>query len=162
MPHADSPQGGTDWGLLPRPVSRTAWLGSPSHSRGDAISPPSPMNRTHATSGKTQTTDHAHDSNKERSSSVAAWLWEGCGTVGRRKGGYAFFSQRSTEPEKGAGEHPPPLLSRRPLSRFLSLAAAIQAYHAYLTSSLYSEHTIKAFVGDLSLLGRFVGPQQVS
>lgn len=59
--------------------------------------------------------------------------------------------------QKGAGEYAPPLAVPQPLSASSSLAAAIQAYHAYLVSSLYSRHTVKAFIGDIALLGKFVG-----
>jgi len=59
--------------------------------------------------------------------------------------------------KKGTGEYPLPLVSPKPLSFSSSISAAIQAYHAYLESSLYSRHTVKAFIGDICLLRKFVG-----
>jgi len=56
------------------------------------------------------------------------------------------------------GEYPPPLVGPQKISASSSLAATIPAYHAYLAGSAYSKHTVKAFLSDIHLLQRFVGP----
>lgn len=55
------------------------------------------------------------------------------------------------------GEYSPPLAQPVEISRGSSLAAAMQAYHAYLVGSSYSQHTVKAFLSDLRLLRKFLG-----
>jgi len=52
---------------------------------------------------------------------------------------------------------PPPAHSSQAITATSSLATAIQAYAAHLQGSLCSVHTVKAFVGDLSLLAKYLG-----
>ncbi|MFQ5873062.1 MAG: tyrosine-type recombinase/integrase [Dehalococcoidia bacterium] len=58
------------------------------------------------------------------------------------------------------GEYPPPAATSREITATSALASTLPAYHAYLVSSTYSEHTIKAFLGDIRLLQKFLGPDQ--
>jgi integrase/recombinase XerD len=61
-------------------------------------------------------------------------------------------------PQKGMrGEKGPALAETRPLTGTSSLSAAIGAFHDYMLLRGFSENTIKAFLGDLRLLGKHSG-----
>ncbi|MBC7264784.1 MAG: tyrosine-type recombinase/integrase [Chloroflexi bacterium] len=62
--------------------------------------------------------------------------------------------------KNGTGEYPPSLIASRPLSSASSISAAMQAYHAHLAASSYSRHTVKAFLADVVLLRKFIGPNK--
>ena len=80
-------------------------------------------------------------------------MWYNEGMKGNRRA----FQPPLLKIKKDAGEYPPPVVTPKPLSASSSISAATQAYHAYLESSLYSRHTVKAFIGDICLLRKFVG-----
>ena len=66
--------------------------------------------------------------------------------------------QLSLFPQQGRrGERGPVVAETRPLSSDSSLGAAIGAFHDYMLRRGFSENTIKAFLADLRLLGRYHG-----
>jgi site-specific recombinase XerD len=61
-------------------------------------------------------------------------------------------------PQKGAhGEKGPTMAGTKPLTSTSSLSAAIGAFHDHMLLRGLSENTIKAFLGDLRLLGKHSG-----
>jgi site-specific recombinase XerD len=61
-------------------------------------------------------------------------------------------------PQKGAhGEKGPAMAETKPLTSTSSLSAAIGAFHDHMLLRGLSENTIKAFLGDLRLLGKHSG-----
>lgn len=62
-------------------------------------------------------------------------------------------------PQRGAkGQYGPPVTQIKKISAESSLASAAGAYHDYMMRQGFSEHTIKAFAGDLRLLQKYFGP----
>ena len=55
-------------------------------------------------------------------------------------------------------EDDPPVSDREPLSPNATLMVAALAYQEHMKESGFSEHTVKAFFGDLRLLQNFMGP----
>ncbi len=65
-------------------------------------------------------------------------------------------------PQRGAkGQYGPPITQTKSISANSSLAAAAGAYHDHMKRQGFSEHTIKAFAGDLRLLQKYFGPSMV-
>jgi len=56
------------------------------------------------------------------------------------------------------GEYPQPLTKLKPVSSSSSIAATLSTYDAHLSASAYSPHTIKAYLQDIKLLAKFLGP----
>jgi integrase/recombinase XerD len=67
-----------------------------------------------------------------------------------------LFPQRGVKAQYG-----PPVSQMKALDSNSSLAAAISGYHDHMLRQGFSEHTIKAFAGDLRLLQKFFGPGMV-
>lgn len=61
-----------------------------------------------------------------------------------------LFPQRGTK-----GQYGPPISQIKSLDSNSSLAVAASAYHDYMVRQGFSEHTIKAFSGDLRLLQKY-------
>lgn len=62
-------------------------------------------------------------------------------------------------PQRGAkGQYGPPVTQMKSLDSNSSLASATSGYHDYMVRQGFSEHTIKAFAGDLRLLQKYFGP----
>jgi integrase/recombinase XerD len=74
-------------------------------------------------------------------------------TVSARQEDLPLFSRTPGEPAGPSGRH-------RALRSETSLSAAINAWAEALTAEGRSIHTVKAFTGDLRLMGRFVGAGQ--
>jgi len=65
-------------------------------------------------------------------------------------------------PQRGAkGQYGPPLSQIKSLDSNSSLVVTASAYHDYMLRQGFSEHTIKAFAGDLRLLQRYFGGSMV-
>lgn len=65
-------------------------------------------------------------------------------------------------PQRGAkGQYGPPVTQIKAIDADSSLAAAASAYHDHMKRQGFSEHTIKAFTGDLRLLQKYFGPSMV-
>lgn len=65
-------------------------------------------------------------------------------------------------PQRGAkGQYGPPVGQLKELDSNSSLSAAASAYHDYMLRQGFSEHTVKAFAGDLRLLQKYFGPGMV-
>jgi site-specific recombinase XerD len=61
-------------------------------------------------------------------------------------------------PQKGVkGQYGPPVAETSPLSQGSSLSAAIGGFHDYMIRQGFTENTIKAFLGDLRILTRYLG-----
>ncbi len=61
-------------------------------------------------------------------------------------------------PKRGAkGEYGPPLAQIKVITANSSLSMAASAYHDYMLRQGFSEHTVKAFGGDLRLLQKYFG-----
>ncbi|MCG3206913.1 MAG: Tyrosine recombinase XerD [Anaerolineae bacterium] len=67
-----------------------------------------------------------------------------------------LFPQRGVKAQYG-----PPVAQIKAIDSNSSLAAAISAYHDHMVRQGFSEHTIKAFAGDLRLLQKYFGPSMV-
>ena len=67
-----------------------------------------------------------------------------------------LFPQRGVKAQYG-----PPISQMKELDSNSSLAAAATAYHDYMLRQGFSEHTVKAFAGDLRLLQKYFGPGMV-
>jgi site-specific recombinase XerD len=75
-----------------------------------------------------------------------------------RKGVIGLAEQLPLFPQKGMrGEKGPVVAETRPLTRTSSLATAIGAFHDHMLRQGFSENTVKAFLGDLRLLGKHSG-----
>ncbi len=62
-------------------------------------------------------------------------------------------------PQRGAkGQYGPPVAQTQALTADSSLAHAASAYYDHMLRQGFSEHTIKAFAGDLRLLQKYIGP----
>jgi len=62
-------------------------------------------------------------------------------------------------PQRGAkGQYGPPVTQIKAINADSSLASAASAYHDHMVRQGFSEHTIKAFAGDLRLLQKYCGP----
>ena len=62
-------------------------------------------------------------------------------------------------PQRGAkGQYGPPVTQIKAINPDSSLASAASAYHDHMVRQGFSEHTIKAFAGDLRLLQKYCGP----
>ncbi|KPK03809.1 MAG: hypothetical protein AMJ56_18480 [Anaerolineae bacterium SG8_19] len=62
-------------------------------------------------------------------------------------------------PQRGAkGQYGPPVTQIKAISGSSSLVSAASAYHDHMVRQGFSEHTIKAFAGDLRLLQKYFGP----
>jgi len=62
-------------------------------------------------------------------------------------------------PQRGAkGQYGPPVTQIKAINADSSLASAAGAYHDHMVRQGFSEHTIKAFAGDLRLLQKYFGP----
>lgn len=62
-------------------------------------------------------------------------------------------------PKRGAkGEYGPPVTQIKSIDSNSSLVNTISAYHDYMVRQGFSEHTVKAFLGDLRLLKKYFGP----
>lgn len=62
-------------------------------------------------------------------------------------------------PQRGAkGQYGPPVTQIKAIDSNSSLASAAGAYHDHMVRQGFSEHTIKAFAGDLRLLQKYFGP----
>jgi site-specific recombinase XerD len=65
-------------------------------------------------------------------------------------------------PQRGAkGQYGPPVTQIKEISADSSLASAAGAYHDHMLRQGFSEHTIKAFAGDLRLLQKYFGGGKV-
>ncbi|HMQ53971.1 MAG TPA: tyrosine-type recombinase/integrase [Anaerolineae bacterium] len=65
-------------------------------------------------------------------------------------------------PQRGVkGQYGPPLAQIKSIDSNSSLAAAASAYHDHMLRQGFSEHTVKAFAGDLRLLQKYFGPNHV-
>ncbi|GAB4461608.1 MAG: tyrosine recombinase XerC [Anaerolineae bacterium] len=65
-------------------------------------------------------------------------------------------------PQRGVkGQYGPPVAQLKELDSNSSLAAAASAYHDHMLRQGFSEHTVKAFAGDLRLLQKYFGPGMV-
>jgi len=65
-------------------------------------------------------------------------------------------------PQRGAkGQYGPPVTQTKEISADSSLASAAGAYHDHMLRQGFSEHTIKAFAGDLRLLQKYFGGGKV-
>jgi site-specific recombinase XerD len=61
-------------------------------------------------------------------------------------------------PQKGVkGQYGPPVAETSPLSKDSSLSAAIGGFHDYMIREGFTENTIKAFLGDLRILIKYLG-----
>lgn len=61
-------------------------------------------------------------------------------------------------PQKGVkGQYGPPVAETSPLNKQSSLSAAIGGFHDYMILEGFTENTIKAFLGDLRILTRYLG-----
>jgi len=61
-------------------------------------------------------------------------------------------------PQRGAkGQYGPPVTQIKALDSNSALASAASAYHDHMLRQGFSEHTIKAFAGDLRLLQKYFG-----
>ena len=61
-------------------------------------------------------------------------------------------------PQKGVkGQYGPPVAETSPLGKDSSLSAAIGGFHDYMIREGFTENTIKAFLGDLRILTRYLG-----
>ncbi|MFQ5850973.1 MAG: tyrosine-type recombinase/integrase [Candidatus Binatia bacterium] len=58
------------------------------------------------------------------------------------------------------GEFPPTLLPRGSIDQSSALSSVIPVYHAHLVASSYADNTIEAYLKDLQLLVRFLGPDK--
>jgi integrase/recombinase XerD len=62
-------------------------------------------------------------------------------------------------PQKGVkAQYGPPVSQVGPIDSNSSLTVAASAYHDYMLRQGFSEHTVKAFAGDLRLLQKYYGP----
>ena len=62
-------------------------------------------------------------------------------------------------PRRGAkGQYGPPVTQIKSIDANSSLASAAGAYYDHMVRQGFSEHTIKAFAGDLRLLQKYFGP----
>ncbi len=62
-------------------------------------------------------------------------------------------------PQRGAkGQYGPPVTQIKSIDANSSLASAAGAYYDHMVRQGFSEHTIKAFAGDLRLLQKYFGP----
>lgn len=62
-------------------------------------------------------------------------------------------------PKRGRkGEYTPPVTQIKAIDADSSLAIAASAYHDYMVRQGFSEHTIKAFAGDLRLVQKYFSP----
>ncbi len=62
-------------------------------------------------------------------------------------------------PQRGAkGQYGPPIAQIKSVRAESSLASAASAYYDHMVRQGFSEHTIKAFAGDLRLLQKYFGP----
>jgi site-specific recombinase XerD len=62
-------------------------------------------------------------------------------------------------PQRGAkGQYGPPVAQIKSVRAESSLASAASAYYDHMVRQGFSEHTIKAFAGDLRLLQKYFGP----
>ena len=65
-------------------------------------------------------------------------------------------------PQRGAkGQYGPPISQIKSLDSNSSLALSASAYHDHMVRQGFSEHTIKAFAGDLRLLQKYFGNNAV-
>ena len=65
-------------------------------------------------------------------------------------------------PQRGAkGQYGPPISQIKSIDSNSSLALAASGYHDYMIRQGFSEHTVKAFAGDLRLLQKYFGPSMV-
>ncbi len=65
-------------------------------------------------------------------------------------------------PQRGAkGQYGPPIAQIKSIDSNSSLVLAASAYHDYMVRQGFSEHTIKAFAGDLRLLQKYFGGSMV-
>ena len=65
-------------------------------------------------------------------------------------------NQPSLFPQRGAkGQYGPPVTQIKSLDTNSSLASAATAYHDYMLRQGFSQHTVKAFAGDLRLLQKY-------
>lgn len=61
-------------------------------------------------------------------------------------------------PQKGVkGQYGPPLAETSPLNKSSSLSTAIGGFHDYMIREGFTENTIKAFLGDLRILTKYLG-----
>jgi site-specific recombinase XerD len=61
-------------------------------------------------------------------------------------------------PQKGVkGQYGPPVAETSPLGKDSSLSAAIGGFHDYMIREGFTENTIKAFLGDLRILTKYLG-----
>ena len=61
-------------------------------------------------------------------------------------------------PQKGVkGQYGPPVAETGPLTKDSSLSAAIGGFHDYMIREGFTENTIKAFLGDLRILTKYLG-----
>lgn len=66
--------------------------------------------------------------------------------------------QTSLFPKRGVkGEYGPPVTQIKAIDAYSSLANAAAAFHDYMVRQGFSQHTIKAFAGDLRLLQKYFG-----
>jgi integrase/recombinase XerD len=66
--------------------------------------------------------------------------------------------QLSLFPQKGVkGQYGPPVAETSPLSKGSSLSAAIGGFHDYMIREGFTDNTIKAFLGDLRILTKYLG-----
>ena len=65
-------------------------------------------------------------------------------------------------PQRGAkGQYGPPVAQIKSIDANSSLAMAASAYHDHMLRQGFSEHTIKAFTGDLRLLQKYFGNSMI-
>ena len=65
-------------------------------------------------------------------------------------------------PQRGAkAQYGPPVAQIKSIDSNSSLAAAASAYYDHMVRQGFSEHTVKAFAGDLRLLQKYFGPSIV-
>lgn len=71
-------------------------------------------------------------------------------------------SQMPLFPQRGAkGQYGPPISQIKSIDSNSSLATVATAYHDYMVRQGFSEHTVKAFAGDLRLLQKYFGGSMV-
>ena len=71
-------------------------------------------------------------------------------------------TQPSLFPQRGAkAQYGPPVAQIKSIDSNSSLAAAASAYHDHMIRQGFSEHTVKAFAGDLRLLQKYFGGSMV-
>ena len=71
-------------------------------------------------------------------------------------------SQIPLFPQRGVkGQYGPPVAQIKSIDSNSSLATAASAYHDHMVRQGFSEHTVKAFAGDLRLLQRYFGGSMI-